>query len=67
MTPTSPYEHIKKLTDYIGDPDASDNKGLLKKNPGRRDQIIDGRIKSLQKQIENFKKLLEACEKKNGM
>jgi RHS repeat-associated protein len=60
-------EHIKKLTDYIGNPDGFDNKGHLKKNPGRRDQIIDGRIKSLQNQIENFKKQLEACEKAKGL
>ena len=60
-------EHIKKLVDYIKNPDAFDNKEFLKKNPGRRDQIIDGRIKSLQKQIENFKKQLEACEKAKGL
>jgi hypothetical protein len=64
--------HIKKLTDYIANPDAFDNLGMLKhptvvNNPTRRDKIIDGRIRNLQKQIDNFRKLLEACEKENGM
>jgi uncharacterized protein RhaS with RHS repeats len=60
-------EHIKKLTDYIGNPDGFDNKGHLKKNPGRRDQIIDGRIRDIQGQIKNFQKMLEECEKAKGL
>jgi|GEM_PF-3424632 len=65
-------EHIKKLADYATNPDANDNLGILKHpmvvgNPARRDRIIDGRIRNLQNQIDNFEKLLEACEKANGM
>ena len=65
-------DHIRKLTEYIADPVANDNKGLFDhpmvvSNPALRDRIIDGRIRSLQNQINNFRKLLEACEKSNGM
>ena len=64
--------HIQKLTDYIGNPEAHDNIGILKSpkvrgTPGLRDKVIDGRIRNLQKQIDNFRKQLEACEKANGM
>ena len=58
--------HLKKLFDYMQDPDAFDNLGLLKgASPERRNQIINGRIKSLAGQIENFAKQLAECEKKN--
>lgn len=65
-------EHLKKLTDYIQDPDAHDNKEFLKQpivkeRPELRNKIIDGRIKELRKQIENFKRQLDACEKKHGL
>ena len=52
--------HKKKLDDYIRNPDAFDNKGILKDaSPELRKKIIDGRIKNLKRQIENFKKQIE--------
>jgi RHS repeat-associated protein len=57
--------HQKKLADYMRDPSGSDNLGIL--GQGRDPQIIAGRIRSLQRQIDNFKKQLEECERKNGM
>jgi hypothetical protein len=48
----------------MANPQAHDNKGIL--GQGRDAQIIAGRIRSLQKQIENFRKLLEECERKHG-
>lgn len=46
-------EHQKKLDDYIKDPYAHDNKGILENAPNQeiRDKIIQGRIDALQKQI----------------
>jgi hypothetical protein len=46
-------EHEKKLNDYIANPDAYDNDGRLKNAPNSqiRQQIIQGRINALQKQI----------------
>ena len=45
-------EHTKKLDDFKANPDKFDNKGLLKSaSPENRKKIIEGRIKSLQKQI----------------
>ena len=58
--------HLQKLVDYIGDPDAHDNLDLLKNRPDLREKLIDGRIRSLQKQIDNFRKQLQACEAAHG-
>ncbi|MFC1894871.1 hypothetical protein ACFLYH_02885 [Candidatus Dependentiae bacterium] len=45
-------EHNKKLYDYIKNPDAHDNKGLLKKVSDEvRQKIISGRVEQLKKQI----------------
>jgi hypothetical protein len=61
-------EHEEKLRLYRQDPYAYDNKGFLANSPpSRHQQIIDGRIRNLEKQIANFKKLLERCERENGM
>ena len=57
-------EHEQRLRDYIASPHAHDNKGFLGK--GRDEIVIAGRIRSLQRQIENFRKLLEECEKTHG-
>ena len=57
--------HIQKLVDYIHDPDAHDNLDLLKNRPDLREKLIDGRIRSLQKQIDNFRRQLQACEAAN--
>ncbi len=54
-------EHEKKLADYKANPDAHDNQGHLAQAGGdeqRRQKIIDGRIRSLERQIQNFKKLI---------
>ncbi|MGI8966435.1 MAG: hypothetical protein ACR2H1_10175, partial [Limisphaerales bacterium] len=64
--------HLKNLAEYIGDPEGHDNKDIfnhpmVKNNPARRERVIDGRIRNLQNQINNFRKLLEACEKANGL
>ena len=56
--------HEKKLRDYIADPYAHDNLGFLGR--GRDPQVIAGRIQNLQKQIDNFRKLLRECEIKHG-
>ncbi len=56
--------HKKKLADYIANPYAFDNKGFL--GQGRDAAVIAGRIRSLQKQIDNFTKLLVECEIKHG-
>jgi len=56
--------HEKKLQDYINDPHGSDNQGFL--GQGRDKQVIEGRIRNLIIQIENFRKLLAECESKNA-
>jgi len=49
-------EHQKKLADYMNNPDAFDNQGLLKNapTPEIRQKIIDGRIRHLQQEIKAF-------------
>ena len=59
--------HQDKLRNYRDNPYANDNKGFLSNSPiERHQQIIDGRISNLERQIKNFKKLLEECERKHG-
>jgi RHS repeat-associated protein len=58
--------HERKLFEYMSNPFAHDNKGFLGNDAVRNQKIIDGRINSLKKQIENFRKQLEECEKING-
>jgi hypothetical protein len=63
--------HEQKLADYIANPSASDNLGILAAayasgDMSRYQGIISGRIANLTWQIENFRKQLEACEKANG-
>lgn len=63
--------HIKKLEDYTRNPLGSDNKGVLggalgQGNDELAKKIYEGRIQSLKKQIENFRKQLQECEKKYG-
>ncbi|HMP03759.1 MAG TPA: hypothetical protein PKC45_14775 [Gemmatales bacterium] len=57
-------EHQKKLADYIKNPDAFDNQGFLKNapTPEIRQKIIDGRVKHLQGEIDNFLKQIEALK-----
>jgi hypothetical protein len=60
-------KRMDKLAQYKNDPDSMDNQDILKNNPDKRDEIIESRIRKLQRQIDNFKKQLEACEKKNKL
>jgi len=57
-------EHKQKLDEYIKDPEAFDNKGFLKNAPSPeiRQKIIDGRVKHLQGEIDNFLKQIEALK-----
>lgn len=64
-------DHERKLSEYIANPLAGDNKGFLaaaiaKNDPNLYNKIYLSRIASLQWQIANFKKQLEECERKNG-
>ena len=54
-------EHRNKLKAYKANPDAFDNKGFLRnaKTPEARRKIIEGRIRSLERQISNFEKQTE--------
>ena len=54
-------EHQQKLDDYIQDPYAHDNKGILKNAPNQeiREKIIQGRIDALLKQIKKQQGELE--------
>jgi|GEM_PF-2359089 len=59
-------EHIQKLDDYIKKPLKYDNDGRIRRNldkPEVVDDIIKGRTKHLQNEIDNFKKLIEEAEK----
>jgi hypothetical protein len=49
-------QHREKLENYIKNPDAYDNQGVLKNAPSPeiRQRIIDGRVKHLQKEIRTF-------------
>lgn len=64
-------DHEKKLGQYRDDPLSMDNKGFLadalaKGDKALYEKIYKSRIKSLQKQINNFRRQLEICEKNNG-
>jgi RHS repeat-associated protein len=57
-------DHEQKLKDYMDDPQRYDNKGILGK--GNDQSVIEGRIRNLQRQIENFRNLLKECEDEHG-
>lgn len=64
-------EHEDKLRNYLNDPLGNDNRGILSQaylanNGARASAIYEGRIRELKKQIANFKKQLEECERMNG-
>ncbi len=64
-------QHEEKLRNYINNPLANDNTGILgaaylANEGGRAQSIYDGRIAKLKGQIETFKKDLAECESKNG-
>ncbi len=56
--------HEKKLNDYIANPDAYDNEGILKNapNPQIRQKIIQGRRGALEKQIKKQRDELTKIE-----
>ena len=65
-------EHEKKLQEYIANPSAMDNRGLLAAAHSRDDMglvqtIISARIAELTKQIAFWKNELKKCEQANGM
>jgi hypothetical protein len=61
-------EHMEKLEDYKANPYKYDNKGILKNAPNDevRQNIIDGRLKALEKQIKKqqgeLKKIIELLD-----
>ena len=64
--------HQRKLRNYLTNPIAQDNKGILglalaQRQFSRAGGIFGGRLKELNKQIRNFKKQLEECERQNGL
>ena len=60
-------KHRKKLEEYKKDPDAFDNKGILKDaGPERRKRIIEGRIRHLETEIKGFEKQINDLESGGG-
>ena len=60
-------DHERKLREYMSNPDAYDNKGFLTyASPELRQRIINGRIRELKKQIENFRNQYYDCLYKHG-
>ncbi|WP_082938786.1 RHS repeat domain-containing protein [Mitsuaria sp. 7] len=64
-------DHRRKYDEYVKNPSAGDNKGVLAAAFESNDmelynKIINGRLKSLQGQIENFQRQLEVCERQHG-
>ncbi|MBX2847287.1 MAG: RHS domain-containing protein [Acidiferrobacterales bacterium] len=63
--------HENKLRDFISDPLSMDNRGFLSAalqsgNNNRYQRIVDSRINSLQRQIDNFRRQLQECERRYG-
>lgn len=61
-------EHQKKIDNYKCNPDAFDNKGFLKNAPNEevRQKIVDGRIRHLEKEIQDFNKGVNDILNKGG-
>lgn len=55
-------EHQKKLQNYLTNPDAYDNQGLLTNTPEIRQKLIEGRAKALQKQIDKQTRELQKID-----
>ena len=65
------HDHERKLRQYMANPMSMDNRGFLAGALDKNDQALYNtiymtRLVSLQKQIANFKKQLEECERRNG-
>jgi hypothetical protein len=54
-------EHVEKLKKYREDPDAFDNRGILKDAPSQevRESIIRGRIRHLENEIRAIRKAID--------
>lgn len=61
-------EHEAKLAEYLKNPDAFDNKGFLRNAPNDqvRQQIIDGRARHLQNEIDTWKDTIDKLGGGNG-
>jgi hypothetical protein len=59
-------EHERKLAEYKANPEAHDNKGFLKNAPSEeaRNKIIKSRIRNLEGQIDNFRRLIASLRMK---
>ncbi len=58
---------MQKLQEYRANPDAYDNQGLLKgANPEVRERIINGRIRHLQGEIDNFRGQIRNLQNPGG-
>jgi len=57
-------QHQKKLNDYMRNPNAFDNKGFLKnaQNQQTKDNIIGGRAKHLQNEINSFQRQIDILQ-----
>ena len=60
-------EHKEKLTRYLINPFSMDNKGFLSNRTDLHERIFTGRLKNIIKQIRNFKKQVDECEREHGM
>jgi len=55
--------HQRKLEQYRANPDAFDNRGILRNaTPEVRERIIQGRIRNLENQIRNFEEQIQRIE-----
>jgi hypothetical protein len=56
--------HERKLRESSANPEAHDSAGSLTRSPPeRRDKIVQGRIRKLERQIRSFRRQLEECER----
>ncbi len=57
--------HEQRLRDYLSDPDSHDDKGFLSdpRNEDRRDDIIEGRRRNLEGQIDNFRRQIDSARR----
>ena len=63
--------HEQKYRDYVANPSAGDNMGILDAayqagDMARYTNIINGRLRNLDKQISDFRRQLQECERRHG-
>lgn len=57
---------MEKLEAYKANPDAFDNQGILKNaSPEIRQRIIEGRVRHLENEIQNFRSQIAAIRNRN--